>query len=503
MMSSLLCCMAFGILVFFPKSDGQSLTWEQPLPVQTVPSHNPVDHFSSRKLEGIINATLIWNFLLNQLNFVKLVIWLNGTPIAGVGSSGPEPQPGFENQFAIDWIANENLVKLFVFNVPLMENGTFTCEVTADEVKGYNEFQFRSHLQLYVVDPTSNIVVSTDQNVVAPAELTLNCSADGIPKPRITWTRLSDNSVVTMPLNIIRGIKTEETYRCTADNGVGNALTKDVIVNILFSPKVKLAKKVFVGQGNTASLTCQVEGNPKPTISWSPCDPPHFVCDKQYFNVSKVQTARTNFNCTATNSLGTDSATTVLTIGGYNISLRICILEECDETSSVWEALKKVLTIVFERNLQNYSGAELIDASCESLIFDLVVKFSNEVAEDDIIAIIQNASVNGKLGGLNVNTSCMIRILPDPKTTTVYKIVKFIGAGLGIAAFVGSLIYFCRMKCRRKTKKVSSDDSGREGKSKSQYGGDGAGSTSLTLNSIDQWTNPIKAEDRHSHECPA
>ena len=75
--------------------------------------------------------------------------------------------------------------------------------------------------------------MSTDQNVVAPAELTLNCSADGIPKPRITWTRLSDNTVVTMPLNIIRGIKAKETYRCTADNGVGNVLTKDVIVNIL------------------------------------------------------------------------------------------------------------------------------------------------------------------------------------------------------------------------------------------------------------------------------
>ena len=75
--------------------------------------------------------------------------------------------------------------------------------------------------------------MSTDQNVEAPAELTLNCSADGIPKPRITWTRLSDNSVVTMPLNIIRGIKAKETYRCTADNGVGNALTKDVIVKIL------------------------------------------------------------------------------------------------------------------------------------------------------------------------------------------------------------------------------------------------------------------------------
>jgi len=35
-----------------------------------------------------------------------------------------------------------------------------------------------------------------------------------------------------MPLNIIRG-KTKESYRCTADNGVRNPLTVDVIVNIL------------------------------------------------------------------------------------------------------------------------------------------------------------------------------------------------------------------------------------------------------------------------------
>lgn len=113
-----------------------------------------MDHFSCRKLDdGIINGTLIWNFRLNLLDFVKLVIWLNGAPIAGVGSSGPESQPGFENQFAIDWIANESfiIVKLLVFTVTFGENGTFTCEVTASEVTGYNEFQFRSHLQVHVV----------------------------------------------------------------------------------------------------------------------------------------------------------------------------------------------------------------------------------------------------------------------------------------------------------------------------------------------------------------
>ena len=67
--------------------------------------------------------------------------------------------------------------------------------------------------------------------MTAPAELTLKCSAVGKPKPTITWTRLSDNTVVTMPLNIT-GEKDKGGYRCTADNGVGKRLIKDVCVDV-------------------------------------------------------------------------------------------------------------------------------------------------------------------------------------------------------------------------------------------------------------------------------
>ena len=84
------------------------------------------------------------------------------------------------------------------------------------------------------------------------------------------------------------------------------------------SPKVTLAKKFFVARGQTASLICQVEGNPKPTISWDRCDQPTLLCDKQYLNVSNVQTERTNYSCTASNYLGSDSATTVLRKWYYN-----------------------------------------------------------------------------------------------------------------------------------------------------------------------------------------
>ena len=55
---------------------------------------------------------------------------------------------------------------------------------------------------------------------------------------------------------------------------------------------------------------------------------------------------------------------------------------------------------------------------CESLIFDAVLIFSTEVAEDDTISIIQNAAVDGKLGELSVNVSYYVTGSPAVKPTT-------------------------------------------------------------------------------------
>ena len=73
--------------------------------------------------------------------------------------------------------------------------------------------------------------ISANQTVNKGDNVKLNCTADGNPSPSISWTRLSDNSVVTMPLNRIRR-QDEGGYTCTANNGIGNPVSGDVFITV-------------------------------------------------------------------------------------------------------------------------------------------------------------------------------------------------------------------------------------------------------------------------------
>lgn len=72
----------------------------------------------------------------------------------------------------------------------------------------------------------------TGKTVIEGGNVTLKCLAKGNPTPTIMWTRLSDHSVVTMPLTNIRRQNASVGYRCTADNGVKSRATRDVFLDV-------------------------------------------------------------------------------------------------------------------------------------------------------------------------------------------------------------------------------------------------------------------------------
>ena len=99
-----------------------------------------------------------WHFALADLDFHSLDIYFEEQVIAGVQSSAQGLQAGFENQFGMNWIASQNLVSLFIFNVTTEVNGVFKCAVSA--VKGFAPIRFLSIVQLNVVGKVNKFYCS-------------------------------------------------------------------------------------------------------------------------------------------------------------------------------------------------------------------------------------------------------------------------------------------------------------------------------------------------------
>ncbi|KAM6223968.1 brother of CDO [Rhynchocyon petersi] len=117
------------------------------------------------------------------------------------------------------------------------------------------------------------IIVTKGQSLI------LECVASGIPPPRVTWAK--DGSSVAgynktrfLLSNLLIDTTSEEdsgTYLCMADNGVGDPGAAVILYNVqVFEPPevtMELSQMV-IPWGQSAKLTCEVRGNPPPSVLW-------------------------------------------------------------------------------------------------------------------------------------------------------------------------------------------------------------------------------------------
>ncbi|XP_041377591.1 basement membrane-specific heparan sulfate proteoglycan core protein-like isoform X3 [Gigantopelta aegis] len=180
------------------------------------------------------------------------------------------------------------------------------------------------------------VTVDPHMQVVAQGSTgSIRCIVSGEPKPTITWSRgrgeLSSNHQITSNGEILRisqaTMADRGVYVCHAENVVGRAMASGMIdVERRELPVLELYPELSqtISRGGSALFQCRVTGGiPSPEIVWSRANGEAFTSTTDIMVENGVIMFKSvtgdeqgAYICTATNAVGTVTATAVLKIEG-------------------------------------------------------------------------------------------------------------------------------------------------------------------------------------------
>uniref|UniRef100_F1L5F6 Lachesin n=1 Tax=Ascaris suum TaxID=6253 RepID=F1L5F6_ASCSU len=166
---------------------------------------------------------------------------------------------------------------LIVKNVQESDVGGYSCQLNTDPILSRAGYL---HLRVppYVARTTASAVeVREGHNV------TLSCRAFGNPPPTVVWRRqdrqiIRFNGATGYGASVFNGSdlmltkvsrKHMSEYVCVASNGIPPDESWSVKLHVTFEPIVIPQSKVVVAiEGGQATLVCNVEAWPRPTMTW-------------------------------------------------------------------------------------------------------------------------------------------------------------------------------------------------------------------------------------------
>ncbi|XP_054285081.1 lachesin-like isoform X1 [Macrosteles quadrilineatus] len=206
---------------------------------------------------------------------------------------------------------------LQISNVMPQDAGDYVCQI------GDGDNRDQIHTVEILVPPSIRPSPSNGQLTARKGgTITLECKPSGNPVPTIIWTR-KDNSLPTGEKSVegftITLDKVDRhqagVYQCTAQNGVGDPVTVDMQLDVLYPPEIEVERSwVHSGEGYEAQLVCIVHGEPAPNMIWYQdsflLDPTErrtmeTRANRHTLTIRNVQSSDFgNYSCVADNSLG-------------------------------------------------------------------------------------------------------------------------------------------------------------------------------------------------------
>ncbi|CAH3161296.1 unnamed protein product, partial [Pocillopora meandrina] len=166
----------------------------------------------------------------------------------------------FENDTAI---LDTNPSGMWTRNVS--NRGVFTYRCMANNSLGSEVSSF----VMVTVNVPSNIESIRDQNVTEGDNLSLTCTASGMPQPKVSWIKLGGQRHYGHMLEVTHINRTEAgKYKCEASNECGNA-TEMATIDVQYQPENVLFTTSVIDykacQGDTITFNCSADAKPAVT----------------------------------------------------------------------------------------------------------------------------------------------------------------------------------------------------------------------------------------------
>uniref|UniRef100_A0A9J7YFK9 Neural cell adhesion molecule 1b n=1 Tax=Cyprinus carpio carpio TaxID=630221 RepID=A0A9J7YFK9_CYPCA len=225
---------------------------------------------------------------------------------------------------------NEDGSEMTILDVTKLDEGDYTCIAKNKAGESEQELSLKVFVKPKITYLESQSTTEMDEQV------TLTCEATGDPTPTITWsfgTRVftegeqnldgdvlvrSDARVSSLTLKYPQYTDAGE-YLCTAHNAIGET-AQPMYLEVLYAPKILGSVTVYTWEGNPANISCEVLAHPSNvSITWLRDGvqlPNTNISNIKIYNTPSAsylevnpesQSDFGNYNCTASNEIGTES----------------------------------------------------------------------------------------------------------------------------------------------------------------------------------------------------
>ncbi|XP_057258110.1 vascular cell adhesion protein 1 isoform X1 [Pezoporus wallicus] len=231
-----------------------------------------------------------------------------------VTESNPPAQIVWRKHLADESI--QLLTKNSVLSIPdahFNNSGLYICEVT-NLVTNKTE-KATVDLVIQGAPDITELSIEPSTTVREGENVSIRCSAEGNPSPRIILRRKSDSAdmgpysegrILLPSVTLLNG----GDYECVAENKFGKSRS-EVTLNVQYGPKntmISVIPATAVKEGETVIMKCTSSGNPAPVISWKKkktTGEPEKICTDATLTIKNIKSQDLGlYECEAYNQFG-------------------------------------------------------------------------------------------------------------------------------------------------------------------------------------------------------